>query len=532
MRSYPNSIAGRDVSAGQWVHVLRASALLDDPMGAIRLKRELDRGTREASGDSRIAGRVAVTSVQHWEQAAAAAREAQRDWARRPLTERLALGDALHATFESKVDEFVEVLVAEGHPRRLALWEVAGVLQGLHPDTNAVLGEMLEVRRRAGDRDIRLVRKPDGVVALSPPQNAAASNSLLGLSTLLAGNAIVVKAPRSGPLGVAWAWREVVIPVLAECGAPPGTANLICGAPREVLDHWISSPDVDDLFYIGASGRGIELGDRATAAGKKAVLELSGNDGVLIWSDAEIDLAAQALVECFYGSSQICMVPKYAVVHPDVAERLIEALIARLDQVRPGLPEDERALLTPVLKTAGFFDLLGEATRAGATVRAGGERTDHKGVVDPAGVFLQPTVIDVRGLELAERLRAVREETFFPLLPIVVPEPAPDGELLESMLRFVDGNPYGLRNSLWARDPGVIDAFCATVSNGGLLKVNDSHLGFAPTLPTHGGSGLTGGPFGEANYPALRTSRLQGISIATDVTPRERIFDTALPGGA
>ena len=52
------------------------------------------------------------------------------------------------------------------------------------------------------------------------------------------------------------------------------------------------------------------------------------------------------------------------------------------------------------------------------------------------------------------------------------------------------------------------------MTNGGLLKINDSHIGFVPYLATHGGTGRTGGPFGELNYPILRTSHLHGVSVA------------------
>jgi hypothetical protein len=66
---------------------------------------------------------------------------------------------------------------------------------------------------------------------------------------------------------------------------------------------------------------------------------------------------------------------------------------------------------------------------------------------------------------------------------------------------------------VWARAPDVIAAFAAGVTNGGLLKINDSHIGFVKYLGTHGGTGLTGGPFGELHYPLFRTSHLQGITF-------------------
>nr|MDT0667570.1 hypothetical protein [Micromonospora sp. DSM 115978] len=75
-----------------------------------------------------------------------------------------------------------------------------------------------------------------------------------------------------------------------------------------------------------------------------------------------------------------------------------------------------------------------------------------------------------------------------------------------------------------AQSPAVVDQFVSRITQGGLLKVNDSHIGFLPYLPTHGGTGLTGGVFGEANYPILRTSHVQGLSVASGVRPREAVF--------
>ncbi|MEU0108427.1 aldehyde dehydrogenase [Streptomyces sp. NPDC006251] len=531
MRSYSPYIAGRDAEPSKWIYCLRASALLDDAFGALSLKRELDRGAEPDPADTRIAGRVGLSSLAQSEAALQAAHEAQRQWAKVPFKERLAFGAAFHAALRDRVDEFVDVLVAEGHPRRLAQWEVAGCITGSSSETLAANAEMMEFSQRVGQREVRLVRKADGVVCLSPPQNAAASNSLLGISALIAGNSLVVKAPRSTPLGVAWAWREIAAPLLEEFGAPPGTLSIVCGAPRALLDQWLSSPYVDDIMYFGDSARGIELGNECSRNGKKPVLELAGNDGVLVWKDAELDLAARALSECFYGSSQICMVPKYVLAHPDIADELTARLVKLVEQLRPGRPEAEDAVLSPVMKTADFFTVLEESLAAGATLVRGGERMDYDGTISSSGVFVTPTVLRVDGLQAAEQVRAVREETFFPMLPVVVPSPASDAEILQDAIAFINGNRYGLRNSLWARDPGVIDAFCDEVGNGGLLKINDSHLGFVPSLPTHGGTGLTGGVFGECNFPMLRTSHLQGISIATDVTPRISVFDSALPPG-
>jgi acyl-CoA reductase-like NAD-dependent aldehyde dehydrogenase len=123
------------------------------------------------------------------------------------------------------------------------------------------------------------------------------------------------------------------------------------------------------------------------------------------------------------------------------------------------------------------------------------------------------------------RFDIVREETFFPLLPVVVPAPAPDDELLDQVIDLVNTNAYGLRNSLWAGSGEVIDRYVTHVRNSGLLKINDSHIGFLPYVPTHGGTGLTSGAFGEGNYPMLKTSHVQGVSHGTGISPRIAAFE-------
>jgi hypothetical protein len=80
----------------------------------------------------------------------------------------------------------------------------------------------------------------------------------------------------------------------------------------------------------------------------------------------------------------------------------------------------------------------------------------------------------------------------------------------------------------------VIERFANEVTNAGQLKVNASHIGFAPVLATHGGTGRTGGPYGELHYPILRTSHLQGIAISPSgtYTADDLLAQVSLPNAA
>ena len=529
MRSYPSLIGGQDAEHDQWLHVIRASALLRDEIAALRLKRQLDRGILKECDDPAVMGRVGLASLNQISMASAAARKAFAQWSDWDVDARLAFAARIGDRIRHYAGEFTDMLVAEGHPKRLADWEVRSAVEMTSEVSLSRTRQQLGEYSSRDGREMRLVRKPDGVVGVHPPHNAPAANSMIALGALMVGNTVVVKAPRSAPLATAWFWRELVQPVLTEIEAPEGTINVICASPNDVLQSWLLSEDIDDLMYFGESNRGIEIGKRWHDHGKKAILELAGNDGVLIWSDAEVDLAVTALSECFYGSTQICMVPKYAIVHEDVADRLLTQLATAVRRIRPGYPEDEDSLLSPVIKSDAFDVMLADAIDSGAQLLAGGRRIELDGTPSETGYFIEPTVLRIDGLKSADALDVVREETFFPLLPVVVVSPSADADgtevnLLHECIDFMNGNRYGLRNSAWMRSPELIEVLCRRVNNGGLLKINDSHISQVAGLPTHGGTGLTGGPFGEAHFPNLRTSHLQAISIASAVMPRESVF--------
>ncbi|WP_406002937.1 aldehyde dehydrogenase family protein [Streptomyces sp. NBC_00829] len=524
--TYPSLIDGKSVPSDQWVYVVDSDALLEDAFASLTLKRKLESGRLAPENlPPGIVGRVARADRETVTQAIEAASRAVGEWTAFPLDVRLdQLGTLLRRRLAEKADRTIDILMREGHPLALARWQVSGALECFGPESLGFYRSQMMQEFRHRERRISVRRRPDGVVCLNPPQNAPLSSALLGVTSMMAGNALIVRAPRSAPLGVMYVLHEVVAPVLEEIGAPPGTLGVVCGDPAPMLTAWLDSPLVDDIMYFGSSEAGIRFQERCVAAGKKPILELAGNDAVVVWKDADLDFAAEALIESFYGSGQLCMIPNQVLAHPDIADELVSLLAEKAAGVRGGSVRDEDVLLTPVLRNEKFFACLDDALAAGAELVCGGHAMQADGTRDTAGIFLEPTVVLVRGMERAREVQAVRHETFFPLLPVVVAEPAPDGVLLDRFIDFVNSNPYGLRNSLWARDPDVVDRFVTRVTKGGLLKVNDSHIGFLPYLPTHGGTGLTGGVFGEANYPILRTSHIQGVSVSDGARPSEAVF--------
>lgn len=526
--SYPSYVGGRDAESVGWVYTVSSQSLLEDVFTSVSLKRALEKNPDPSTPAARhpyVIGRCGVVDDDTLDAAVDEAAAAVRRWAGLPLDARIGLGHRFRERLVKAADQLEEILIAEAHPRSLARWEIAGLLQVFSEESCEWYRRQLWAEFEHRGRRLIVRRQADGVVCLFPPQNAPAPTVALAVLALMGGNAVVARAPRSIALSTLFILRDLVVPLLEEMDAPPGVLNIVCGRPGPMLERWLAHPKVNDIFYFGDVKQGLKFERECVERGKKAILELAGNDGVLVWKDADLAYAAEAVTESFYGSGQICMVPNYVLVHPEVAEEFIAELVRRTAAIRPGFPEDEDVLLSPVRRSERHFALLRQAVGRGAELLHGGRRLEVDGTPSESGVFLEPTVVRVDGLAGAREYDVVREETFFPLLPVVVPEPRPDAELLDALIDFMNDNAYGLRNSLWSRSPEVIDTVVTHLRNGGLIKVNDSHIGFQPYVPNHGGTGLTGGAFGEANYPIVRTTHLQGVSISAGSRPRTAIVE-------
>ncbi|MEO3812588.1 aldehyde dehydrogenase [Sphaerisporangium sp. B11E5] len=512
-RSYPSYVAGEDVESDRHIYVMTARSVLENDLAAIRRKRLLESGEPDPDqGGPGLAGRCALATPETVQKALAAAAAAAPQWARTPLDLRLRLGELIRKRLSDVRAEFVDIMVAEGRPRTVSEWEIDGLMHTLSPETLGWCAELLHREFSYNGRYLAMRRRPDGVVCVAPPQNAPHSNTIYGAFALLSGNTVLIRAPRSIPLGSMYAVREIIAPALDEVGAPPGTLNAVCGPP--MMEDWLRSEHVDDIIYFGGTEKGMAFQNDCVAAGKKPILELAGNDCAVVWRDADLDMAVGALVEAFNSSGQICNVPNRVIAHPAIADELLERLATAAARIRPGYPDQEGVVLTPVLAMGDHFTVIADALRKGGRLVCGGRRLDVNGEVSDTGFYAEPTVVRVDGLDGAHEVDAVREETFFPMLPVVVPGTGrSDDRLLEDVITFVNANTYGLRNSLWAADESVVDRFVNGVVNGGMLKVNDtSHCGFFPYMPSHGGTGLTGGVFGEATYMMIRTTHLQGVS--------------------
>lgn len=350
---------------------------------ALKARLDHDRAGPADHDDPRLVGRVARSTGEQALAALAAAREAQPAWARVPLDHRLDFVRAFHRLLRERAEELMSVLVAEGNPRQVSRWALSAALNLTHPDSVAYARAAMVWEGGHAGRLVRLVRKPDGVVCLDPARNAPMLTALSGVPTLAAGNALVVNAPPTVPLSTAYLFHELVAPLLADHGAPPGTLSVLCAPARPMLRTWLASPHCDDIFFFGGSAQGAELTRSCLEHGKKPIMELAGNDALVVWRDADLDGAVEAALERYLGSGQLCLAPKFALVHPAVADDFTERLHRKVAALRVGLPDDPEVVLTPVIKRNQCKEVLDDAVARDAELLCGGDLVDVHGRPSP-----------------------------------------------------------------------------------------------------------------------------------------------------
>ncbi|MFA5119347.1 MAG: aldehyde dehydrogenase [Candidatus Omnitrophota bacterium] len=418
--------------------------------------------------------------------------------------------DMYHLLLKKK-DEFIDLLILEGHPRKLAEWEFEGMKIGSSPETiNFYCKQVQKEIGRHGKEILYLARKPDGVICVSPPRNASASNSYNAVLSLLVGNTLIIKPPLKDALSTLFLWKEVVHAALTRNHAPRGTLNVVLGNSQVMMEEWLCSDKVNDIIYFSDSTKGLEIGKRIFENGKKPILELSGNDFLLVWKDADIDAASDSLLDCFLGSTQICMVPKIALIHELIYERFLDKLLKKVNELKIALPSDPDTMVSPVGKISDFYDFLNDALSKEAKVLCGSQRVNHYDREDKNGVYIRPALLRIDDCKKAQEMKCLKEEIFFPLLPLINISGS-DENVFQEMINFVNSHGYGLRSSLWIASARYLRKFAKELDNCGIFRINSRHVGFSYYLSTHGGTKKSGGPFGEMNYFWAKTSHLQGI---------------------
>jgi len=239
-------------------------------------------------------------------------------------------------------------------------------------------------------------------------------------------NRMVLKPTEKTPLAAI-----ALADALYEAGLPPEMLSVITGDPREIADEMLVNPDIDLVTFTGGVPIGKYIAGKAVY--KRQVLELGGNDPLIVMDDADIAKAADlAAAGSYKNSGQRCTAVKRILVHAKIVADFTEALVARTKAWTYGDPLDPTVDMGTVIDEAAakhFEAVVNEAVAGGARLLCGNLRR---------GALYSPTVID----RVDPAMTVVKHETFGPVSPIIAFKDVDDA------IRIVNGTAYGLSSGV------------------------------------------------------------------------------------
>lgn len=374
------------------------------------------------------------------DEAVAAARRAQPGWEKLPAIQRAGYLRQISAKLREHAEALATTIAREqGKVMPLARVEVnftADYIDYMAEWARRLDGEVL-TSDRAGEH-IFLLRKPIGVAAGILPWNFPFFLIARKMApALITGNTVVIKPSEETPLN-AFAFTEL----LAETDLPAGVFNLVCGRGAGTGAELVAHRGVNLVTFTGSVNTGVRIMQAAAPNLTRVNLELGGKAPAIVLKDADLDLAAQALVASrVINTGQVCNCAERVYVQREVLGALTDKLVQRMAATRYGDPlADESLDMGPLVNQVGLEKvgrLVDEARAAGAEVLLGGRRADVE-----RGFHYQPTVV----AGCTREMSIMREEMFGPVLPLQAVDD------LDEALELANDSDYGLTSSIFTRD--------------------------------------------------------------------------------
>jgi aldehyde dehydrogenase (NAD+) len=338
------------------------------------------------------------------------------------------------------------------------------------------------------DKFAMAIRRPIGVAGIITPWNFPIAIPAWKLfPALICGNTAVIKPASDTPACVVR-----FVELLMEGGIPAGVVNVVTGSGGSVGNALVDHPDIRLISFTGHTETGVEISRRAAETLKRVSLELGGKNPIVVWEDADLDLALDSVVWSAFGTSgQRCTAASRIVVHRSIHDRFVEALKRRVGKLVLGDGLEETTDVGPVINDSAVERIASYAAigRNEADLVIGGEPAREGALA--GGSFFQPTIF----AEVRPGARIAQEEIFGPVTSVI------PVDSWEETVDVVNSVKYGLSTSLFTRDVNL--AFRSIRDfDSGLGYVNHGTIGAEAHLP-FGGVKATGNGHREVGQAAL-----------------------------
>ncbi len=307
-------------------------------------------------------------------------------------------------------------------------------------------------------------RVPIGPVGVITPWNTPFMLSTWKVAPALAAGCTVVHKPaEASPLTA-----RLLVEIAEEAGLPPGVLNTVNGFGEEVGKALCEHPKIRAIAFVGESRTGSLITRQGADTLKRNHLELGGKNPVIVFDDADLDRALDAVIFMIYSiNGERCTSSSRLLIQDTIRAEFEAKLIERVNRIKIGHPLDPATEIGPLVteehfrKVTSYFDI---AREDGATIAAGGE------TVGDEGYFVRPTLFT----NANNSMRIAREEIFGPVLTSI------PFSSEEEALRIANDIPYGLTGYLWTND--LTRALRVTDRlEAGMIWVNSENVRHLPT---------------------------------------------------
>jgi len=395
----------------------------------------------------------------------------------------------LHAIYDKIMENqkrLAEIISLEnGKPLAEAMGEVvfgANFFLWYAEETKRIYGETIP--SLAANKRITVLKQPIGVVAAITPWNyPVAMTTRKVAAALAAGCTIVIKPSEETPLSAIELFR-----IFEEVGLPKGVANLVTGNPEPIGREMLDNPTVRKIAFTGSTAVGKYLMRGAAEQVKKVSLELGGHAPVIVFEDADLDLAVEgAMTVKFKNNGQTCVCGNRFFIHRSIMDEFAGRYAEKVRQLKVGLWSEPDASVGPLINAKGLEKVerqVADAVAKGAKVVVGGKRVEDEPYRN--GAFFEPTVLR----DVTPDMIVYREETFGPVAPLI------PFDTEEEVIRMANDSIYGLAAYFFTNDASRVIRVQEALEYG-IVGVNDPGPATAYQAPFGGvkqsGIGREGG---------------------------------------